>query len=138
MGQNEDIAAIRQLATDWRFGWLTGDAGFLLSLYAANPVLTPQDHPAITGKPAIRALYEMVFKEYAFQSESELMEVEASGDWGFLWSTYTLTATPKAGGSPVTRRGKSIFIVKREPGGTWRIARLMDNGDGPPTDQSGK
>lgn len=97
----------------------------------------PQDHPALIGKPAIQALYEPVLKDFEFHSEGELMEVEASGDWGFFWSTYALTATPKAGGDSVTSRGKSIFIVKREPGGVWRIARLMDNGDGPPTDQDG-
>ncbi len=55
------------------------------------------------------------------------MEVEASGDWGYFWSTYKLTATPKAGGVPIESEGKSLFVVKRVPGGAWKIARLIDN-----------
>jgi ketosteroid isomerase-like protein len=61
------------------------------------------------------------------KSEGTLMEVEASGDWGYFWSTYKLTATPKAGGATIESEGKSLFIVKRAPGGAWKIARLMDN-----------
>ena len=30
--------------------------------------------------------------------------------------------------------GKSVFIVKRQPGGSWKIARLIDNSDGAPVD----
>jgi len=133
--RTEDIHAIQQLAADWRSGWLSGDADSLLSLYGDEPVLMPQDQPAVIGKDAIRSLYRLVLKEYDFKSEGTLMEVEASGDWGYFWSTYTLTATPKAGGKPIKSVGKSVFIVKREPGGAWKIARLMDNSDGAPTDQ---
>jgi uncharacterized protein (TIGR02246 family) len=133
--RNEDIRAIKQLAADWRSGWLTGDTGSLLSLYGDAPVLMPQDQPAVIGKDAIRSLYQSVLKEYDFQSEDTLKEVEVSGDWGYFWSTYTLTATPKAGGKPIKSAGKSVFIVKREPGGAWKIARLIDNSDGAPTAQ---
>lgn len=129
-GQNSDIQAIRQLAADWRRGWLAGNAELLLSLYADKPVLMPQDRPAVIGKEAIRPMYESLLKAYEIQSESKLMEVEASGDWGYFWSTYTLTATPKSGGQQVKSTGKSVFIVKREPVGAWRIARLIDNSDG--------
>ena len=133
--QIEDICAIRQLAADWLSGWLSGDADALLSLYADEPVLMPQDQPAIIGKDTIRSIYQSVFKEYDIQSESTLMEVEASGDWGYIWSTYQLTATPKAGGEPIRSAGKSVFILKRESGCAWKIARLIDNSDGTPTNQ---
>jgi len=136
--RNEDVQAIRQLAADWRSGWLAGDADLLLSLYGDEPVLMSQDQPAVMGKDAIRSLYRAVLKEYDIKSESTLMDVEASGDLGYFWSTYTLTATPKGGGKAVKSAGKSVFIVKREPGGAWKIARLIDNSDGAPTDQDGR
>ena len=127
--RNDDIRAIKQLAADWRSGWLAGDAEALLSLYAEEPVLMPQGQPAIFGKDAIRSLYQAVLKEVVIKSRGTLMEVEASGDWGYFWSTYTLTATPKAGGKAISSRGKSVFIVKRESRGAWKIARLIDNSD---------
>jgi ketosteroid isomerase-like protein len=104
----------------------------LLSLYDDDPVLMAQDTPAVRGREAIRALYEPVLKEYRFESEGRLMEVEVSGDLGYFWSAYTLAATPRSGGEPVRSSGKSLFIVRRDPAGRWRIARLMDNSDGPP------
>jgi len=131
---DKDIDAIKKLAADWRTGWLTGDTELLLSLYVDDPVVMPQDQPPVMGKDAIRSIYQAVLKEYAFSSEGKLMEVEASGDWGYFWSTYTLTATPKVGGEPIKSTGKSVFIVKRQPGGAWKIARLMDNSDGAPTE----
>ena len=125
--RNEDILAIKRLAADWRSGWLAGDVEALLALYADEPVLMPQGQPAVTGKDAIRPLYQAVLNEVTIESESTLMEVEASGDWGYFWSTYKLTATPKAGGETIESEGKSLFIVKRQPDGVWKIARLMDN-----------
>lgn len=126
--RNEDLQAIRRLAADWRSGWLRGDADALLSLYADDPVLMPQGQLPVHGKDAIRALYEPVLNDFAIQSEDTLMEVEASGDWGYFWSTYKLTATPRAGGETIESEGKSLFVVKRQPGGGWKIARLIDNG----------
>lgn len=128
--QDEDIRAIRQLAETWRSGWLTGDAELLLSLYAEEPVVMPQDQPVVVGKGAIRPLYEAVMKDYDFQSEGVVKEVVVSGDMGYFRSAYTLTATPKAGGTPVRVTGKSLFIVRRGPAGAWKIALLMDNSDG--------
>ncbi len=133
--QIEDIEAIRRLAEVWRSGWLAGDADLLLSLYADDPVLMPQDQPVVVGKHAIRPLYEAVLKEFDFKSEGAVKEVVVSGDVGYFWSAYTLTATPKAGGEAMKVTGKSLFIVRREQDGAWKIARLMDNSDGAATDE---
>jgi uncharacterized protein (TIGR02246 family) len=131
--QSEDIDAIKQLAGAWRAGWLAGNADALVSLYADDPVLMPWGQPTVFGKDAIRALYQSVFKEYTIKSQIRLMDVEVSGDLGYFWCTYALTATAKAGGASREEEGKSVFIVKREHGGTWKIARLIDNSDRAPS-----
>lgn len=130
--QTEDIVAIKQLAEDWRSGWLAGDVDSLLSLYADDPVLLPEGQSAVVGKDAIRPLYQSVLKEFAFKSQGTIMEVEASGDLGYFWSNYTLTATPRIGGEPMVSEGKSVFIVKRQHDGAWKIACLVDNSNLPP------
>ncbi len=129
--RNKDIQALKQIAADWRSGWLAGDADLLLSLWGPKPVVLPQEQPAAVGKRAIRRIYQSVLKEFDIKSKSKVVEVEASGDLGYIWSTYKLTATPKAGGKQIRSTGKSLFIVKRQPGGAWKITRLMDNSDGP-------
>ena len=132
--QAEDIAAIKQLAEDWRSGWLAGDVEFVLSLYAENPVLMPQGQLAIFGKENIRPLYEAVMKEVEFESQYKVMDVEVSGDLGYFWCSYTLTATPKASGQTFEVTGKYLCIVKRQEDGTWKITKLIDNSDQTPTD----
>jgi uncharacterized protein (TIGR02246 family) len=127
--QADDIAAIKRLAEDWHAGWLVGDADVLLALYADDPALMPQNQPPVIGKDAIRPLYEAVFEEFEVVGAGEMLEVEACGEWGYLWSTYTLTVTPKAGGDPLEDSGNSIFIVRRQPDGSWKIARLIANSD---------
>lgn len=125
--RDEDLQAIQQLAAEWRSAWLAGDVEAILRLYADDPVLMPQGQGVVRGKEAIRPMYEAVLGEVMIQSESTLMEVEVAGDWGYFWSTYTLSATPKAGGAPIESEGKSLFVVKRQPGGAWKITRLIDN-----------
>jgi len=132
--QSEDRDAIKQLTEDWSAGWRAGDVEALLSLYADEPVLMPQNQPAVVGKEAIRSLYQSVFEEFTVNGEDRLMEVEVSGDWGYVWIAYTLTATPKAGGEPTEDQGKSVFIVRRQHDDSWKIARLIDNSDRPQAD----
>jgi uncharacterized protein (TIGR02246 family) len=127
--RRDDIAAIRRLAAVWRAGWLAGDADALVALYTRKPVLMPQGRPAIFGKAAIRSLYRAVLRAVRIESTGTLRDVEAAGDWGYFWSTYSLRATPKAGGKARQSKGKSVFIVRRQNDGAWKIARLIDNSD---------
>lgn len=127
--QSEDIAAIEKLAKDWSAGWDRSDTDALLSLFTGDPVLMPQGQPAVTGQDAIRALYQSLFRDYTVKGEGKVVEVAVSGDLGYSWNSYTLTATPKAGGEQVTAKGKSIFILKRQSDNSWKIARLIDNSD---------
>jgi uncharacterized protein (TIGR02246 family) len=130
--QNDDLVVINKIASDWRAGWDNGDTDALLSLYAENPVLMPQGQPAIFEKEIIRSMYNSVFKDYTIKGEGEVVKVETSGNLGYFWNTYTLTATPKAGGEPTTSKGKSLFIVKRQDDNVWKIICLMDNSDEEP------
>lgn len=129
----ENIAAIRQLAEEWRAGWLAGDAEALADLYADDPVLIPQNQPAVHGREAIRSLYESVFQECTIDGDGEILEIHVADDWGYFWSTYTVTAIPKSGGEPIRDTGNSVFIVKRQDDGSWRIVRLIANSDQPPS-----
>ena len=50
-----------------------------------------------------------------------------SGDLGYIWVSYTLTATPKGEGEVINEDSKTLFIVRRQSDNHWKIARLMDN-----------
>ncbi|MCL4194230.1 MAG: SgcJ/EcaC family oxidoreductase [Thermoguttaceae bacterium] len=125
----EDIAAIRKLADAWQAGWLEGDAQALVAMYADDPVLMPQGQASITAKDEILASYQSVFDDYTVEGGGEVLEIEAAGDWGFFRSTYALKAVPRGGGEPIEDEGKSLFIVRRQTDGSWKIARLISNSD---------
>lgn len=97
-------------------GWLAGDTDLLISLYADDPVLMPQDQPAVRGKDAIRALYEQVFRNYRLDSDSTLMEVETSGDWGYFWSSYRCEPRPRRAAMSSPAPGK-IGVYREACGG---------------------
>jgi hypothetical protein len=61
--------------------------------------------------------------------EGKVVQVEVSGDLGYIWNSYRLTATPKAGGQRIQAEGKSVLIVRRQQDNSWKIALLMDNSD---------
>jgi uncharacterized protein (TIGR02246 family) len=128
----EDVAAIQRLTEEWHDAWLAGNADALTAMYTDDPVLMPQNQPAVIEKETIHALYQSVFDEFTVSGSGDLQEVEVAGDWAFFRSTYRLTATPKAGGEPLEDTGKSLFIVRRQLDGSWKIARLIANSDLPP------
>ncbi|HCO96501.1 MAG TPA: hypothetical protein DIU00_21615 [Phycisphaerales bacterium] len=98
-----------------------------------EPVLIMSHEPAIVGKEAIRTLYQYVFENYSFSSDEnytrmidvEEMEVEIDGDLGYIWSRYSSTETPKAGGDTIEDHGNQVHIVKRQRDGSWKFALLI-------------
>jgi ketosteroid isomerase-like protein len=61
------------------------------------------------------------------------MEVEVDGDLGYIWSRYTNTETPKAGGETIEDHGHAVIIVRRQHDGSWKIARLIATRDQAPS-----
>jgi len=123
----DEVRAIEQLMQEWHAGWQNSDIETLLALFTDDAVLMPQGQPIVKGKAAIRSLYEAFFKRYRVNGECQLQEVEVSGDLGYFWVNYTLTATPKGEGEQIKDDSKSVFIVRRLADNAWKIARLMDN-----------
>jgi uncharacterized protein (TIGR02246 family) len=140
--QPDDIAAIRQLAENWGAGWQTCDPEALLALLSDEPVLIMSSEDPIVGKDAIRELYQYVFENYTFTSDEnytrttdvEQIEIVVDGDLGYIWSKYTNTETPKAGGETLDGHGQSVYIVRRQHDGSWKFSRLIINRSRPTTE----
>lgn len=124
---HDDSEALKQLVEAWHRGWANSDIDTLLAMFTDDPVLMPQGEPVVIGKEAIRSLYESFFKAYTVEGTCQIQDVEVSGDLGYIWVNYTLTAMPKAAGDEINEDSKSVFIVRRQVDHSWKIARLMDN-----------
>ena len=135
----EDEEAIRRLVgPEWAAAWAAGDAGAVADSYAEDAVLLPQNQPPIVGKTAIRSGYETFLQEFRIEGNSEVLELEVGGDWAFMRGTYTTRVTPKKGGPPIEEdRGNWLWIVKRQPDGSWKIFRAI-GASGPAPSRGGE
>jgi ketosteroid isomerase-like protein len=61
-------------------------------------------------------------------------EIRVTGDWAYSRYSYTWILTPVPGGESVEVSGKGIWIVQRQPDGSWKIAREIWNNDKPLAD----
>ncbi len=59
------------------------------------------------------------------------METVISGDLAYQRGTFTVDATPKAGGNTSHSTGTFLRIYRKQPNGEWRMVRDMFNTDQP-------
>jgi uncharacterized protein (TIGR02246 family) len=127
-----DRAAIDSLRVQYQATWKAGDAQQLASLYAPDALVLYPNQPAVAGHAAILSYFQTFFAEFAqdvFELTSE--EVEVAGSWAFDRGTVRWRGVPRSGGGPVEDRGKYLVILQRQPDGSWKVARDMDNSDRP-------
>lgn len=128
-----DITAINELYDQYCLRVNTGDLDLFISLWTDDAIKMDVDYPAIFGKENIRAYFKVPFEQFninaAIYGETE---VQVSDDWAFSRGTYTLSLTPKEGGSTTYIDGKWLDILKRQADGSWKIYIDCLNYNAPP------
>lgn len=130
-----DEAAIRAvldgIATDFSDGKLEE----MFSYYQDDVLVSAPGAPDIIGKAAWResidaSLPQDMDMDLAFTTE----ELEISGDLAYERGTYAITVTDPAAPDQAMRiGGRHIHIFKRQPDGSWKGWRLMENSADPAT-----
>lgn len=128
----QDRAGINKGRNEYMTAWKAGNADQVANLYTTDAFVLYPNQPAVAGRGAILAYFKSFFAEFA-QEEFELTsaEIEIVGAWAFDRGTYRWRAVPRAGGDPIADHGKYLVILHRQPDGSWRVARDMDNSDRP-------
>ena len=130
--QAEDVAAIEALADQYIASVASGDASALAALFTDDAVLMPPEAPVATGKEGVNSYYQPTFDQFTNRLTVSGDETQLLGDWAFRRGSYTVTRTPKAGGNSTEAGGKWLSICKRQPDGSWKIARHIWNWPAPP------
>ena len=120
-----DIAAIRRMLGAIVSADNARDLNAVMALYANDAVLLPPDEKAVAGKESIRPRYQSLFDEFKPEISISHDEIITDGDWAFARGMTTGKMTPRNGGTAGTVNDKYLMILRRQPDGTWRIARLM-------------
>jgi len=110
---------------------LSGDPTALANLFTDDAVLLEPGSPAVVGKSAILKKNE---EEKAAHPNSkvlsyspEIKSLEVVGGWAFEWTHFDASFQESAGLDVKSFHGKGLRVLKREPHGSWKLARVMWN-----------
>jgi ketosteroid isomerase-like protein len=108
-----------------------GDIATLSSLTTDGHIMLAPSRPPIVGKAANDEANGRAFQMFKFDEHWSPIETVISGDLAYQRGTFTVAATPKAGGETRNLSGNFLRIYRRQPDGSWRMVRDMFNSDKP-------
>ncbi len=127
-----DKTAISATLDEYAAAWKMSDAQRIGRLYTDDAIILPGDHVAETARAAIAKYNQDVFDAYVPKTfEITQQETEISGDLAYNRGTFSFSADSKdPKGKPISDHGKYIVVMKRQPDGSWKWTRDIDNSDG--------
>jgi len=109
-----------------------GDIATLSSLTTDGHIMLAPGRPPLVGKAANDAANGRVAQMFKIDEHWSPLETVISGDLAYQRGTFTVAATPKAGGETRNTSGNFLRIYRRQPDGSWRMVRDMFNSDKAP------
>lgn len=129
LNTEQDVRDIRTFLQAWERTINAGDSTGYYALWTEDAVFMPDMGTATVGIDRIRSWAKYQFDNFDADATVSIDEVVASGDWGFARMEYKFRAFPKGGGgdpSPYLT-GNAMWILERQSGGDWKIARYIFN-----------
>jgi uncharacterized protein (TIGR02246 family) len=124
-----DLQAIQRLRDAFVNDYNERDAERLPDLFTEDAVFVPADDATCEGKREIAEFFRDVLEQEPATLELEVRETEVRGDWAFERIDATLTATDSTTGEEYEIWERYFWLLKRQPDGSWRIARALYNVD---------
>ena len=122
---NEEI---KNLLQTYQRGLNEANLDLVRSVYTDDAVVIGQPFPTATGIEAILSLYADFLSKLDFNVQFDLLELEVSGDLGYIRTRSHGTIVPK-GQKPAGSEGnREIFIVKKIQG-AWKFYRYIFNAE---------
>jgi uncharacterized protein (TIGR02246 family) len=105
----------------------------VMPLYAADGVFMPPYSQSAVGSAAVREAYEAAFKAITLSVKFTIAEiVELGPGWAFARTNSAGTTTDHATGQKSAEGNQELFILKKDDGGAWKIARYSFSSTNPP------
>jgi uncharacterized protein (TIGR02246 family) len=125
---NPDVAAIVQIANDFRDAWRRADLAFIMDAYSADAIKMSQGSPN-RGKDDLERSYAELLAKYNVEVDVKIEEVTiVSSSTAFDRVRYKVIATPKTGGNPLVSSGRLLEVLRKE-NGKWKSLRAMNTLD---------
>ena len=123
----EDLAAIAAFNAKYLKALNDEDIETLASLTTEEHILISSGRAPTVGKAANDAANGRVFKQFDIVETWTPLETVVDGNLAYQRGTFTVEATPRAGGATTKSSGNFLRIYKRFPDIGWRMVRDMFN-----------
>ncbi len=125
----QDRAAIERLHQQDIEATLSDKADELLKLWDRDAVRLQAGSPAEVGRDVVYAndkRWEANLKGGRTLSyKPDIKDLRIAGDWAFEWDDFEVAYKASATGEPTSLRGKALRVLRRQPDGSWKFARVM-------------
>ncbi|MCK4941914.1 nuclear transport factor 2 family protein [candidate division WOR-3 bacterium] len=129
--REEDMVQIKKFLETAGEAVNQGDVEAEVSRFTEDGIYMWPGAPAIEGQEALREWFERRFAKVEAHIDSRTEEIVVCGDWAFERGTSVVNIRQKDSNHFETVRGKYINILRRQPDGSWKIARRIRNRDHP-------
>jgi uncharacterized protein (TIGR02246 family) len=124
-----DMAAIKTLHETDMAAAKIHDINTLITLMTDDCILLPPGQEPIRGRDAIlKFMQEQLSENQKYEIieyDQNFEEVKIIGDWAYEWATFHGTYHLKSGGPNLYERSKLFRILRRQPDGSWKVARSI-------------
>ncbi len=124
----DDKAAIEMVRIAFNSAYGKGDAAAMGALIDGEAIwMPPTGEEAIVGAERIVARYSAFFEKTHSTFELEPGNIQLCGEWAFLHGPWKRRDVAKEGGRSIQHYGYYMMIFKKQPDGSWKIARDIWN-----------
>jgi ketosteroid isomerase-like protein len=128
-GSSQDKAAIERLHQEDIAATLSDNADELAKLWDEDAVRLQANGPAEVSKAVIYAddkrWQTNLHGGKTLSYKPDIKDLQIVNGWAFEWDTFEVTYKESEQATPVTIHGKALRILKRQPDGSWKFARVM-------------
>jgi ketosteroid isomerase-like protein len=127
-----DVAVIKALLLNNESVLSSEDLDGWIDQFTEYAIFMRPEVEILKGKEAGRESVRSWFEQSDMETSISVDEIKVLGDWAFARWSFEFQYTPKSGGDTTQRNGKEIWILKRQPDGSWKCSHIIYNYDSPP------
>ena len=122
-----DVEAIRALGNEYYAAANAGDANRCNATMAPDVIVMPPEHASIIGIDEVRCLSSEYHATHEVSYDLIYDEITVCGDIAVARSTATGTRSSRSDGGIENLLWRNLWVLKRQPDGTWKFWRVMFN-----------
>lgn len=136
--RSADLEAIRQVHEEHMAAVYAKDVDRFMVTVMDSFILMPPDDPGAHGAEEVREWSRAFYDHYTIEKlDFTSMDYTIHGDWAAIHYHYDWRVVPTGEGEVIEDVGQGLYVYRRQPDGSWKLAYDIWNSDGPAADRSG-